>query len=318
MRQKILQFLDSLRHKTDMRLVLYRGVKRFLIIFAIGLFLKFFVCDSVRVDGSQMEPAILSGDRVLLMKAPYVTPMLRHLFTSENKITVAVPPGKGKSTVLRIAAIFGDTVGIDAGQFYRNRYPVKNFHKDTLRHSVIPAEYSPADFMAPYRVPAPKDSISFADQTLRDLIFAYSVLRQEKSGTRLKAFAVVGDSVISDYRIKHFSLYSGPIDSIPDELSNDWFFWSRLQEYLKRVHAEEADGKPAPQLAISVFKGGKEITGFRVKGRYLFLMGDNWSEALDSRYFGPVSSKYVKGRPVITLWGAKRETGGKRIFVFLK
>ncbi|MDR2591387.1 MAG: signal peptidase I [Chitinispirillales bacterium] len=293
--------VNKLRYSADTRMVLYRGVKWFAIIILAGLALKFFVCDSVRVDGSQMEPAVKAGDRVLLMKAPYATPLFRKVFAIENRLTVASLSGKGGgSTILRIAAVSGDTVGIDAGRFYLNGSAVKGLEKDTAIYSVLPAEYSPADFMATYRVPAPGDTITFAGLTLRDLVFAYAALRQEKSGVRLKAFAMVGDSIISGYRIKDFSLYSGSIDSIPEELSADWFFWDRLREYL-RIHTEETDAKP--QLAFSLFKGDKEITGFRVKERYLFLMGDNWPRAKDSRYFGAVRIDNIVGRPVIRLWG---------------
>ncbi len=292
--------INKLRYSADTRAVLYRGVKWFAAILAAGLVLKFFVCDSVRVDGSQMEPTVKAGDRVLLMKAPYASPLLKKVFAVENKLAVASLPGKGGSTVLRIAAVSGDTVSVDAGRFYLNRSAVKGMEKDTALYGVLPAEYSPADFTAPYRVPAPGDTVAFAGLTLRDLVFAYAALRQEKSGVRLKAFAMAGDSIISGYRIKDFSLYSGSIDSIPEDLSADWFFWDRLREYL-RMQAEEADVKP--QLAFSISKGGKEIFGFRVKERYLFLIGDNWTHAKDSRYFGAVRLDNVAGRPVLRLWG---------------
>jgi signal peptidase I len=293
--------INKLRYSADTRTVLYRGIKWFAIILAGGLVLKFFVCDSVRVDGAQMEPNVLAGDRVLLMKAPYAAPLIKKFFTIENRMTVASLPGSGAgSTILRIAAVSGDTVGIDAGRFYLNGYAVRGMDKDTARYGLLPADYSPADFMAAYRVPAPGDTVAFAELTLRDLIFAYAALRQEKSNVRIKAFAMVGDSILNGYRIKDFSLYSGSIDSIPEELCADWFFWDRLQEYL-RMQAEETDVKP--QLAFSVFRGAKEITGFRVKERYMFLMGDNWTRAKDSRYFGAVRLDNVVGRPVARLWG---------------
>ena len=295
-------FFSKLHDSADTRVALYRGARWFAIIIAIGLISKFFVCDSVRMDGLQMEPAIMAHDRVLLLKAPYAIPPLRKFFAIENKLTVAAIPGKGEgNTILRIAAISGDTVSIDAGQFFLNRYAVRGLQKDTARYGVLPADYSPSDFMIPYRVPAPGDTVTFAGLTLRDLIFTYSALRQERSNLHLKAFAMSGDSIMSDYRIKDFSLYSGPIDSIPDELAADWFFWDRLREYL-RMQAEWTDAE-RPQLAFSVFRGAKEITGFRVKKRYLFLMGDNWTGAKDSRYFGAVRIDNIKGQPVVRLWG---------------
>jgi len=291
----------KLRDSADTRMVFYRGTKRFAFILAAGLFLKSFVCDSVRVDGSQMEPAVLAGDRILLMKTPYASPVLKDFFDVENTLTVAELPEKGAGrTILRIAALSGDTASIDAGRFFRNCCPLETVRKDTSRYDLLPADCSPADFMAPYRVPAPGDTVTFAGLTLRDLIFAYAALRQEKPRVALRAFAMIGDSIIDGYRIKGFQFYSGPMDSIPEKFSDDWFFWDRLREHM-RTNAENADSPP--QLAFSVFNGAKEITGFRVKKRYLFLMGDNWTGAKDSRYFGPVRLDSVKGRPVMRLWG---------------
>ncbi len=300
-KNRLSDLLNKLRDSADTRMVFYRGVKRFAIILAVGLFLKSFVCDSVRIDGSQMEPTVLVGDRVLLLKAPYATSVLKKFFDVENMLTVAKLPEKGDGcTILRIAAVSGDTASVDAGQFYRNCCAVNGVRKDTARYNLLPAAYSPADFMTPYRVPAPGDTVTFAGLTLRDLVFSYATLRQEKSRVRLKAFAMVGDSIIDGYRIRNFSLYNGPMDSIPEEFSDDWFFWDRLREYMK-TNADEAGVKP--QLAFSVFVGAREITGFRVKKRYLFLMGDNWVGAKDSRYYGAVRIDNVIGRPIMRLWG---------------
>jgi signal peptidase I len=296
--------ISKLRDSADTRVVLYRGARRFAIILVAGLFLKFFACDSVRMGGAQMEPAVLAGDRVLILKAPYSTPVLKKIFAGENKPVVVALPGRGAgNTLLRVVALHGDTVGIDAGQFYRNGSTVTGVMKDTARYGVVPAKYSPADFMEPYRVPAPGDTITFAELPLRDLVFSCAALRQERRGIRLRAFAMVGDSIIDGYIIKDFSMYSGPIDSVPEELANDWFFWDRLREYLDMQGEDGNDRETAPQLAFSVFKGKRELKGFRVKKRYLFLLGDNWSGAKDSRYFGAVRADNVRGRAVLRLWG---------------
>jgi len=300
-KKRLFDLVNKLKDSADTRMVFYRGLRWFAIILAAGLFLKLFVCDSVRVDGSQMEPTVKAGDRVLLMKAPYAAPLFKSFFAVENKLIVAeLPKEDGARTILRIAAVSGDTVSVYAGQFYRDCDAIPGLSKDTARHNVLPAEYSPADFMSSYRVPAPGDTITFAELTLRDLIFTYAAMRQERSHITLKAFALAGDSIISGYRIKDFSLYNGSIDSIPEELAVDWFFWDRLREYMS-ISSEESEVKP--QLAFSVFKGANEITGFRVKKRYLFLMGDNWSGAKDSRYFGAVRLDNIKGRSVMRLWG---------------
>jgi signal peptidase I len=304
-------FWEKIRGRADLRSAMKSGAWSFFTVLAVGLILKIFVLDSVKITGAQMEPAIQSGDRLLLFKLPYIMPLVRNSFIRHDKPIVAALPHGGARTLLRIAAISGDTVSITGGQFYRNTWPVEQFHKNTDSLGVIPAAYSPVDYMERFRIPAPRDSVIFSELTLRDLIFAYSMLRQEKSNVSLRAFVVENGVVNGDYAVKDFAFYSGPIDAIPEEMTVDWFFWDRLQKYLSMT-AGEGEG---PRLAFSIFRGKNEITGFRVAKQYVFLMGDNWCGALDSRYFGPVASTNIKGRPFMTLWGTKiNEISGKRTF----
>jgi len=292
----------------DLRLAFYGGIKQFVIILAIGFALKLFMFDALKVNGSQMEPAVKPGDRILIFKTPYIVPFLKNISGGRGKPMVISLAEKGTNTVIRIAAVSGDTVSIDNGKFYRNGAAVENFAKDTEKYGVIPGGYSQSDFMGKVRVPAPRDSINFRTLNMHDFIFAYSVFRQETPGARLKTHIIAGDTAQSDFLIKDFSLYRGKLDSIPEELHTDWFFWDRLQSYLSMT--AEPDGKK-PQLAFSVLKNGKEVNGFRVKGRYVFVLGDNWSGAKDSRHFGPLPRANIKGRPFMTLWGSDIDDNGK-------
>jgi len=295
---------------TDLRLALYNGVKQFVIVLAAGLALKLFVFDSLKVNGSQMEPAIRQEDRILIFKTPYIMPFIKNISGGKGKPVVISLTEKGTYTITRIAAASGDTVSIESGQFYRNGVAVEKFSKDTDKYGVIPAGYSPNDFMGKIRVPAPRDSIDFRTLNMHDFIFAYSVFKQEAPGARLKTHIVVDDTVLQDdFVIKDFSLYRGRLDAIPEELHTDWFFWDRLQSYLSMT--TEPNGKK-PQLAFSVLKNGKEVGGFRVKGRYVFALGDNWNMAKDSRHLGPLSRANIKGRPFMTLWGADFDGEGKK------
>jgi signal peptidase I len=267
-----------------------------------------------------MDPAIKAGDQIILFKLPYKIPLIKKLDSrSAQSEPVFEPvvvslPDKSAQTVLRIAAISGDSVNIDNAQFYRNGQPIENFHQKNDTHDIIPASYSPADFMAPFIIPSPGDSITFSELTLRDLIFAYSIFRQEKPDVRLKPFVLDDETTSSDYLIEDFSLYNGTIDSIPETLHADWFFWDKLQEYLEMTATDDKK----PQLAFSVLKNDKKVLGFKVKKHYIFLIGDNWSNSKDSRYFGPVITTNIQGRPFITAWGfevgeGEGEDGKKRL-----
>jgi signal peptidase I len=296
-------------HAADLRLVLYTGAKQFLLILAAGLFIKLLIFDSLKVNGSQMDPAVRAGDRVLLFKAPYVTPVIKNFTARAGKPVVISLADKSANTALRIAAVSGDTVSIRGGQMYRNGAAAETFFKDTEKYGLIPAEYSPNDFMNALKVPAPGDSILFGTLSMHDLIFAYSVFRQETQGVRLIPYVMVDDITITgEYPVRDFALYSGRLDSIPEEMHADWFFWDRLQGYLDMTSEE---GKN-PKLAFTVWKNGKEATGFKVRKKYLFLLGDNWNGAKDSRHFGPIAQSNIKGRPLMTLWGYIFDDNGKK------
>jgi len=314
-------FWEKIRGRADLRSILKMGAWSFFWVLAAGLAIKLFLFDSVKVSGTQMEPAVASGDRILIFKTPYMTPGLRTIFARPEKPVVAEIPDKSTNTILRIAATSGDTVSIDAGQFYRNGQPLEQFYKDTDKYGIIPAEYSPVDYMAEFRLPEPGDSITFSQLTMRDLIFTYSMLRQEKPRTRMKPFVIENGNVSDNYEITDFAFYNGPINQIPKHLRTDWFFWDRLQEYFEMTSTTE--GKSA-QLAFAFFRGAREVKGFRVTKHYAFLMGENWSGAKDSRYFGPILINNIEGRALVTLWGFKTDDNEKqrldwdRFFKFIK
>jgi len=96
------------------------------------------------------------------------------------------------------------------------------------------------------------------------------------------------------------------VDAIPDDLKNDWFFWYRLKSYLDQTNSEHSI-----RLSFSVMLGNSSISKYTVKKSYVFLLADNWSTGLDSRYFGPVQSANISGRAFLVLWSHGENTTGK-------
>ncbi len=304
--------MDNLERRppADLRLSIYKGVKQFLLFAGVGLLIKLTVLDSLVVKGMQMAPQVRAGDRILTFGTPYL-PGISNLFVRprRGKPVVFKTPIEGKTALLRTAAVSGDTVSVSNGLFFLGNRPMVD-PSSAQNDNVLPADYSPRDFMAPYRVPAPGDSLNLTKLPLRDFFFTFSVLKQENPGTayQLQTSLIVDDTLSNSYFIKDFSLYKGRLDSIPEQFRRDWFFWDRLQEYL-RMTMNDAN----PDLQFRVLdQDGQEVNGFRVKNRYIFLLGDNWQRSLDSRYFGPVRTNAVKGRALMTLWGFGADSNGKR------
>ncbi|MFP4162688.1 MAG: S26 family signal peptidase [Chitinispirillaceae bacterium] len=303
--------LDPLKRSqpTDFRLAFYKGAKQFLLVLGIGLLIKFTLIDSVIINGSQMSPVIEKGDRVVLFKTFYL-PALRSLLPgpSRGEPILCRLPGRSERSALRVAAVSGDTASMDSAVFFLGSTGEARSEKP---EDILPPEYSPRDYMEPYTIPSPGDSVHFGGLSLRDFFFSFSVLKQEnpESIYDLNVALLIDGTANNTYFIKDFSLYQGKLDSIPDSLHYDWFFWDRLLEYLKMT-----DSGKNFKLDLTVRENGTAVESFEVQDEYLFLLGDNRKKALDSRYHGPIKAGAVTGRPFMTLWGQEERTAGNRSF----
>ena len=298
----------------DSRSVLYRMAKQTAFFVAIALAAKILLLDIVAVKGSQMAPSIISGDRLLVLRLPYL-PFLPPVIGRSRGTPVIFSFPSAKTTrpargYLRIAAVSGDTVAVDSGVF-RNSHksgPDGARRDSDMESDVLPAEFSPRDFLAPLRVPAPADTLALDSTSLPRLFTAISVIRQENpsSAFSLKPQVYFNDTLSSDYFIPDFVLYRGPLDSIPENYRYDWFFWQRLSEYLRQV----SSGRKV-SISFPFYKDGVRMNRYVVKTRFLFLLADNWKTGFDSRYFGPIAASRVFARPLCVVWSYSKQSETK-------
>jgi signal peptidase I len=299
-------------HPVDSRILLYRMAKQVAAIVAIVFVIKLLVLDIIPVKGNQMAPAIRNSDHLLMLRLPYL-PVLRLMsgYSRGSPVIFSIPFSK-KLGCLRIAGVGGDTVSVEDGVFRNSKSFIRSVPaSDTSpRTEVMPAEFSPRDYIDPFRVPKPGDTLALDSLDPYGLCFAIAVIRQENPASkfRLKPKVIIDDTASTDYFISDFVLYKGRLDSIPDTCSYDWFFWKRLTEYLQ---ATMKDRKVS--LSFEFFQDGTEMTRYVVTKRFLFLLADNWKNGFDSRYFGPVLASSIFGRPFLILWSfsAKEETKGR-------
>jgi hypothetical protein len=243
-----------------------------------------------------------------MLRLPYL-PLLRRIngYSRGTPVIFSVPFSK-KLGCLRIAGVGGDTVGVEDGVFRNSKSFVKRVPASdiTPRTEVMPAEFSPRDYIDPFRVPRPGDTLVLDSLDSYDLCFAIAVIRQENPSAKckLKPKVIIDDTASTDYFISDFVLYKGRLDSIPDSSSYDWFFWKRLTEYLQ----ETMNGRKVT-LSFEFFQDGAKTTRYAVKNRFLFLLADNWKNGFDSRYFGPVLASSIFGRPFFILWSFSTKEG---------
>lgn len=293
----------------DTQAFLYRSIIQISVILGVGILIKIAFVDVIRMSGSQMHPTVLSGDRLLVFRTPYL-PIFQKMIKPGYKkpVLFKMPSDKNKLGCLRVAALPSDTVSIDSGLFINLGNPALTFPFIGKDDQIHPEDYSPRDYFKPYRVPAAGDTIQLDSIYTRDLFFALSVIRQEnpEKSIGIKPLLFIDDSLADNYQISGFTLYSGPIDSIPSDLSSDWFFWIRLENYLKQVHLQKS-----VSLSFAVKFDGSRIHRYIVKNDFVFLLADNWNSGLDSRYFGPVKTSNIIGRAFSVLWSYEREPGKK-------
>lgn len=293
----------------DTQAFLYRSIIQISVILGVGILVKLAFIDIIRMSGGQMQPTVLSGDRLLVFRTPYL-PMFNKMFKPGYKKPVVFRLSSDSKNVgcLRIAALSTDTVSIDSGMFINTGNPALTFPFTGKIDQILPANYSPRDYFNSYRVPAAGDTIQLDSLCIRDLFFAVSVMKQEnpQESIGIRPLLVIDDSLTTDYQVSGFALFSGSIDSVPVELANDWFFWVRLENYLKQINQEKMIS-----LSFAVNFDRTRIHQYIVKNDFIFLLADNWSSGLDSRYFGPVKTSNVLGRVFSILWSVQQEPGKK-------
>jgi len=297
---------DKLAH--DSRIILYKVIRQFVLIVLVALLFKSCIVDSVGIRGNQMVPTLLNGDQTLVSK-----------FTNLPFIRKLIKPSIGKPVIyynvlnrkerfcMRIAGIAGDTIAIDSGVVYNSRKGTIALKGREKASVVLPANFSPRDFYNNYRIPSRGDIVYPDSLTLRDFFSAVAVIRQENPKSRITVdqHLYIDDTLANDYFIKEFSLYKGTLDTLPAKYDFDWFFWDRLAQYIN-VTAEDY----AVDLRFTVNIDSVPVSKYVVKENYVFMLADNWSDGLDSRYSGPVMRKTIIGNVFFIIWSRKMAEGG--------
>jgi hypothetical protein len=163
----------------------------------------------------------------------------------------------------------------------------------------LPPQYSPRDWMEPYRLPRAGETFRFDTLTMRDLFFLWNIIKYENPPDRfvLRPWIQINDSIKSDFFIQDFSLFKGPFNSIPPGLADQWFFWDRLREYA-RVRMPDK----TVEVGFAILRQGTAIVEYTVKHGCTFCIADSWRDGFDSRYFGPVGVHRISGAAACVLW----------------
>lgn len=304
--------MDEQKHRSrhfDTQAFLFRSITQILIIIGIGILIKFAFVDAFKMSGTQMSPTILSGDRLLVFRTPYL-PVFNAIFKPALKkpVIFRMPSDRKNIGCLRIVGFSADTISIDSGNIINSRDTSLILPITKNSDQILPEDFSPRDYFKNFRIPASGDTLKIDSFEIRDFFFSYSMIQQENPETKIsfKPKLQIDDSIVNDYEIKGFTLYEGTINSVPQRLKEDWFFWCRLEHYLKQLNQQKS-----VSLTFELVSNDTMVHRYTVKDNYVFLIADNWASGFDSRYFGPVRSSAIIGRTFSVLWSFEQKSGKK-------
>ena len=293
----------------DLRISLYRIVKFFALFLMAALIVKYALIDTVLVTTDQMAPTMLGGDRVCIFRIPYYAPFNSIALSARGAPVIMEHPLFAKTLgCLRVAGLSGDSMTISRGAFTIADKPGLVFGAPLPAEDALPLAFSPRDSMTPYKMPSKGDTINLDSLSVRDFFYASAMVRQEnpKAICNVSAALSINGALSNDYSVKDFPLYKGPLNALPKKFEYDWFFWDRLKEYLSR----RLSGKDV-SLSVGFFMNATRVSRYVVKEQFVFLLADDWRKGFDSRYFGPVRARSIRGRVLFVLWStrSKGQTG---------
>ena len=293
------------RRVYDSRIILYRSIKLILVVILAGIFFKTCIIDSIAIRSNQMAPTLINGDHVLVFRLPYISFFGNTIRPALAKpIVIDYPFEKNRRACLRIAGTSGDTIAIDNGVLVNSRRPGFKLSGKEKKLEIIPESYLPRDFFSSYAIPKKGAHLLLDSLSFRDFFFATGIIRQEmvKSKVEMKADLFIDDTISNDFFINEFSLYKGTIDTIPAKFQFNWIFWDKLNQYLIATMKEHSI-----KLKFSLLVDSKKTTEYYVKKDYAFMIADNWTGGLDSRYIGPIQVSSIVGRTFFVLWSYDKE-----------
>ena len=263
------------------------------------LFCKFFVIDVARVDSLSMSPKLKLNQMVFVRLLTFFSSKLK----SEDIVQVLLPLTK-EDTVLQKGLFFkliiglpGDTVVIRKSQVFING-KLADINKDLLHNFVIKTKLQKDSVIF--------DSLNIAEKYLIDDSCAYMVTLTNTQFADLKSKGIT----IKEHR-EDSALYDEAI--FPNNLNIKWNkdFFGPLYipkkgdlikldtanfNYYKRITGNFAGENLSIEGNKILLNASEVVSSYIIKQDYYFVIGNNFDNSIDSRYWGPIPKKKIKAK----------------------
>ena len=268
-----------------------------------GVFLflicKFFVIDIARVDSLSMSPKLSLNQMVFIRPLTFLSSPLKR----EDIVQVSLPIDK-KDTVMQKGLFFkliiglpGDTVVVRKSEVYING-KLADINKDLLHNFVIKTKLQKDSVMF--------DSLHIAERYLIDDSCAYMVTLTNTQFADLKSKGITikehrEDSALYDEAIfpnkptvKWNKDYFGPV-YIPkkgDVVALDTANFT----YYKRITSNFAGENLSIEGNKILLNASAVVSSYTITQDYYFVIGNNFDNSIDSRYWGLIPKKNIKAK----------------------
>jgi signal peptidase I len=271
---------------------------------AIGLafWLRILWVQCYVIPDNSMEPTFVQGDWILTTSSDGGTHWEKGDFvlvstTPDPWRSPRISQKKPGTFLKRIVASSGDSISFLDGIFRVNGTILipQTINED-------PSIVSPKDprfYIPALKLPVPRDTLFFSELPLREWDMAAHLMIQENPHlnitTQVQLFKGEQEILPEEYS-KYINLVSKKISS---DVFNDmsWFDLASLKEQLNERFPDSSF-----IFRKQLFVNGTLTAKYILKNPCYYVLGDNWIESVDSRYWGPISPSQITGKPIWALW----------------
>lgn len=262
----------------------------------IAILLRVFVFAIYTIPTPSMEPAIISGDRVIVNKLVYGSRVITSKKTSKKDKYSSYIRIPGLNKITRNDIVVFNFPHWESGDLCNNLFYVK-------RCVAIPKDTFYIE-KGIYKVKGISDTLGCCLNQRR----FYEISRDKIKKTVFDCFPY---NELYNWNCKQF----GPL-YLPAKGDTITLTFKNVYLYKKMIEYETE--KKVSSLRNSVFLDDSIIDRYIFQKNYYFMAGDYVFDSRDSRYWGPLSEDHIVGKVVFIYKSVDPKTGKNRWGRFLK